>query len=76
LIYDLSTRDKYNDPGKLVQRKTKRGKIVFIKDGNFVFYQNNIGATSSGNFPYLAKFNLATKEKNILFRSQEDHVFR
>ncbi len=73
LIYDLSTRDKYNDPGKLVQRKTKRGDIVFIKDGNFVFYQNNVGATSSGNFPYLAKFNLATKEKNILFLAQEDH---
>jgi len=73
LIYDLSTRDKYNDPGKLVQRITKRGKTVFIKDGSFVFYQNNIGATSSGNFPYLAKYNLATKEKNILFRSQKDH---
>jgi len=73
LIYDLSTRDKYNDPGKLVQRKTKRGKNVFIKDENYVYYQNNIGATPKGNFPYLAKFNLITKEKNILFRSQEDH---
>ncbi|MCK5050353.1 MAG: S9 family peptidase [Candidatus Cloacimonetes bacterium] len=73
LIYDLSTRDKYNDPGRLVQRKTKRGKNVFIKDGDYVFYQNNTGATPKGNFPYLAKFNLATKEKNILFRSQEDH---
>ena len=73
LIYDLSTRDKYNDPGKLVQRKTERGENVFIKDGDYVFYQNNTGATPTGNFPYLAKFNLATKEKNILFRSQEDN---
>ncbi|MEA2096932.1 MAG: prolyl oligopeptidase family serine peptidase [Candidatus Cloacimonadota bacterium] len=73
LIYDLSTRDKYNDPGKLVQRKTKRGESVFIKKENYVYYLNNIGATAKGNFPYLAKFNLITKKKNILFRSQEDH---
>jgi len=73
LIYDLSTRDKYNDPGKLVQKKTKRGKNIFIKDGDCVFYQNNIGATPKGNFPYLQKCNLVTKEKNILFRSREDH---
>jgi dipeptidyl aminopeptidase/acylaminoacyl peptidase len=73
LIHDLSTRDKYNDPGRLVQRKTKRGENVFIKDGDCVYYQNYIGATPNGNFPYLAKFNLVTKENNILFRSQEDH---
>ena len=73
LIYDLSTHDKYNDPGKLVQRKTKRGKNVFIENENCIYYQNNVGATAKGNFPYLAKFNLITKEENILFRSQEDH---
>ena len=73
LIYDLSTRDKYNDPGKLVQRKTERGKDVFIKDGDFVYYRNNTGATSKGNFPYLAKFNLITKEKETLFRSKENY---
>ena len=72
LIYNLSTHDKYNDPGKLVQRKTNRGKSVFIKDGDWVYYQNNTGATPKGNFPYLAKFNLITKEKDILFRSRED----
>ncbi len=73
LIYDLSTHDEYNDPGNLVQRKTKRAGYVFIKGGDCVYYQNNTGATPKGNFPYLAKFNLATKEKNILFRSQEGH---
>ena len=72
LIYDLSTRDKYNDPGKLVQRKTEHGENVFVKDGDCVYYKNNTGATPRGNFPYLAKFNLITKEKNILFRSQKD----
>ena len=73
LIYDISTRDKYNDPGKLVQRKTEQGENVFIKNGDCVYYQNYTGATPKGNFPFLAKFNLVTKEKNILFRSQEDH---
>jgi len=73
LIYDLSTRDKYNDPGKLVQRKTEHGENVFIKDEDCVFYKNNTGATEKGNFPYLAKFNLITKEKEILFRCRDNN---
>lgn len=73
LIHDLSTRDEYNDPGNLVLKKTERGKSVFIKDGNFIFYRNNTGATPEGNFPYLAKFDLTSLKKEILFRCNESH---
>ena len=73
LVYDLSTRDKYSDPGKLVHKKTKYGRNVFIKSGDVVYYENNTGSTSEGNFPYLQKFNLVTKEKEILFRCKKDH---
>jgi len=57
----------------LVQRKTKHGKSVFIKDENCVFYRNDTGASPQGNFPYLAKFNLTTKEKEILFQCRKGH---
>ncbi len=37
LIFDLSTRDKYNHPGDLMKRTTKRGEKVFVKNGDTVF---------------------------------------
>jgi len=73
LIYDLSTRDKYNNPGSLVQKKNKRGETIFIKDGDWIYYQNNTGATPKGNFPYLQKFNFITKEKEILFKCKDNN---
>jgi len=73
LIYNLSTRDKYNDPGRIIKRKTKRNEAVFVKDDNFVFYKNDIGSSPGGDFPFLAKLNLITKEKEILFRCKNNH---
>ena len=73
LIYDLSTRDKYNDPGDLVHKKNKRGETVFIKKGDYVFYRNNTGATPAGKYPFLVKFNLITKEQEVLFRCRNNY---
>ncbi|MCK4694321.1 MAG: prolyl oligopeptidase family serine peptidase, partial [Candidatus Cloacimonetes bacterium] len=72
LIFDLSTRDKYNNPGDLIKRTTKRGEKVFVKNGDTVYFKNNKGATPDGNYPYLAEFNLKTKEKKILFKCGEN----
>ncbi|NQV19258.1 MAG: S9 family peptidase [Armatimonadetes bacterium] len=76
LIFDLSIRDRYNSPGDLVKKTTINGKQVFIKKDNNVYFINNSGATPAGNFPYLAKFNLDSKEKEILFRSRENFFER
>ncbi len=76
LIFDLSIRDRYNSPGDLVKKTAINGKQVFIKNDNNVYFINNSGATPEGNFPYLAKFNLDTKEKEILFRCRENYFER
>jgi dipeptidyl aminopeptidase/acylaminoacyl peptidase len=36
-----------------------------------VYYLNNKGASPQGRYPYLAKVNLLTKEKQIIFRSKD-----
>lgn len=72
LLFEMSIREKYNDLGKLVHKTTERGERVFIKSGSAVFFINNKGATPEGNFPYLAKFDLKTKENVILFRCKKD----
>ena len=71
LVYDLSIHDNYNDPGDLITRKTNRGRNVFLKESNIVYYKNNKGATPDGNFPYLMKYNFQTKEKEILFKCKK-----
>jgi dipeptidyl aminopeptidase/acylaminoacyl peptidase len=72
LLFDMSIREKYSNPGKLVRRITERGEQVFVKSGNAIFFINNTGATPEGNFPYLAKFDLTTKNSVTLFRCKKD----
>lgn len=70
-IYRRSVRDRYNDPGDLVETRTLRGEIVYRQNGAMIYFINNTGATPEGNKPYFAAFDLKTKEQKILFRSRD-----
>ena len=72
LLFEMSIREKYENPGNLVHKITERGEQVFVRSGDVVYFINNKGATPEGNFPYLAKFDLKTKESVILFRCKKD----
>ena len=76
LIHSRSRNDKYKFPGYLVNKQNKFGLEVFIKDNSNVFYINNYGATEQGRRPYLARLNLKTGEKNILFKSEVTNYTR
>ncbi len=71
LIYDLSIRDEYNDPGYLVKKETKHGKWVFVKKQGKIFYINNTGATPEGNYPFLSQYDLTSKKTIYLFRCEK-----
>ncbi len=73
LLFDLSRRDQYNYPGRLITRKTGRGEKVFLHRNGYVYYDNEIGATPEGRFPYISKMNLHTRETEILWRCQPEH---
>jgi dipeptidyl aminopeptidase/acylaminoacyl peptidase len=70
LFHDLSVNDEYNDPGRMVTRTTASGNQVFIKKDGFVYTVNNTGATPDGNFPFFAKINIESGEKEILYRCE------
>ncbi len=72
LLFEMSIREKYENPGNLVKKATERDEQVFVRSDDFVYFINNKGATPEGNFPYLAKFDLKTKESVILFRCKKD----
>ncbi|RZJ79546.1 MAG: S9 family peptidase, partial [Flavobacterium sp.] len=72
LLYELSTTDAYNNPGSPVTEKNKYGRNVILTtdNGTKLLLNNTTGASAKGDLPFIAKFDLATKKSEILWRSQ------
>lgn len=73
-LYEGNSTDSYNNPGNPVTEKNSFGEdvIAVLKDGQTIMFNNTTGASAKGDLPYLAKFNLQTKNKEILWRCAED----
>ena len=73
-LYEGNTTDAYNNPGSPVTEKNKYGEevIALLKDGQTILFNNTTGASDKGDLPYLAKFNLQTKQKEIIWRCAEN----
>lgn len=76
LLISRNINDEYNYLGSLVTKKTTRNETVYILRDDFIFFNNVFGATPSGNQPFLAKFNIKTQDREILFRSSENKYER
>lgn len=72
-LYELNTTDAYNNPGQPVTEKNKFGRQVILTtdNGAKLLLNNTTGASPKGDLPFLAKFDLATKKSEILWRCQE-----
>lgn len=72
-LYDLSQNDSYNDPGRPVTKKNKWGRevIITVDGGTRMLMNNTSGSSAKGDLPFLAKYDLATKKNEILWRSAE-----
>ena len=73
-LYEGNTTDAYNNPGTPVTEKNKYGEqvIALLKDGQSILFNNTTGASDKGDLPYLAKFNLQSKQKEIVWRCAEN----
>lgn len=73
-LYEGNSTDLYNNPGTPVTEKNKFGEevIALLNDGQTILFNNTTGASDKGDLPYIAKFNLQTKQKEILWRCAED----
>ena len=58
----------YSDPGDFVTQKTKYGTEVLAMDGNNTFLLGQ-GFTKDGQFPFVDKMDMKTKEKTRLYTS-------
>ncbi|RAJ25023.1 alpha/beta hydrolase family protein [Pedobacter cryoconitis] len=72
-LYELNETDNYNNPGNPVTEKNAFGrKVVQTVDNGTKLLMNNItGSSPKGDLPFLAKFDLASKKNEIIWRSAE-----
>lgn len=73
LLLERNTTDAYSDPGQPVLTRNQYGQEVLqtIDNGHDLLLNNAVGSSSKGDLPFLAKFDLATHQNNIVWRCKE-----
>jgi dipeptidyl aminopeptidase/acylaminoacyl peptidase len=74
LVFDLSSEDRYTDPGRFVTVPGPLGTPVLLttRDGKFAYLAGD-GASPEGDRPFLDRIELATGKTTRLWRSQAPH---
>jgi dipeptidyl aminopeptidase/acylaminoacyl peptidase len=75
LVFDLSTEDRYNDPGNPLTRPdpTTGYSLVVTTDGGRTIFLTGAGASPEGNRPFLRKASIDSGEIEEIFRSESPH---
>ncbi|MBC8358516.1 MAG: prolyl oligopeptidase family serine peptidase [Candidatus Aminicenantes bacterium] len=69
-VFDISSQDRYNDPGRPVYTITPAGEYILLQDKNWI-YLSGSGASPKGDMPFLDRMNLKTMKKERLFHCGE-----
>ena len=69
IIFDRNYQDRYNDPGYFVSKKNKFNESILYLEKDNVFLLGD-GFTKKGQFPFVDKMNLKTKQTTRLYQSK------
>jgi dipeptidyl aminopeptidase/acylaminoacyl peptidase len=75
VLWDLSSDEKYADPGAPVYRQQADGQFLIRMAGDSIYLAGN-GASPDGDRPFLDRLNLKTGQSERLFRSDRDALER
>ncbi|MHC4300283.1 MAG: prolyl oligopeptidase family serine peptidase [Planctomycetota bacterium] len=77
LLFDYSWQDRYNVPGSALTKRLPNGYSVLLTDkrGKNIYLVGD-GASPEGDRPFMDTFNLASKEKNRIWRSESPYYER
>jgi dipeptidyl aminopeptidase/acylaminoacyl peptidase len=70
ILFDLSSEDRYNDPGDPELKRNAYGRYVLDITQNNEIILFGEGASTEGDRPFVDVMNLDTKEKKRLWRSE------
>lgn len=71
ILNSRNIRDDYNDPGSPVYRMYDNRDWLIDNDGEDIYYYGK-GSSPSGERPFLARFNVKTAGRTIIFQSAAD----
>lgn len=75
VLWDLSSDEKYADPGNPIYRVQPDGQHLIRVQGDAIFLSGT-GASPDGDRPFLDRLDLATRQSARLFRSDRDALER
>jgi dipeptidyl aminopeptidase/acylaminoacyl peptidase len=75
VLWDLSSDEKYADPGRLIYRVQPDGQYLVRMQGDAIYLSGD-GASADGDRPFLDRLDLATRRSERLFRSDHDSLER
>ena len=70
VLMDRSIRDRYGDPGGMVEVPDETGHSVVLQRGDVV-YRIGSGASPKGNLPFIDRFNIKTMKTERVWRCEE-----
>lgn len=70
LLWDLSTDENYQNPGRPVRRQLANGSWVIRQEGDSI-YLAGVGSSPDGDRPFLDRLDLKTLKSERLFRSEK-----
>ncbi len=71
LLFERNTTDAYNNPGIPVMTRSEYGRpVIDLSNSNQLLMNNTVGSSPNGDLPFLATFDLKTKQQNIIWRCQ------
>ena len=74
LLFELSTEDRYSNPGfPLLKRQPNGRSTLLTADNGNAIYLVGAGASPEGERPFLRKMNVNTSEQETLFRSKSPY---
>ena len=73
VLWDMSSDERYNDPGRPVYRTLPNGRRVVLQDGGAIFLAGD-GASVEGDRPFLDRYDLPSRKTVRLFRSDTSEL--
>ena len=70
VLWDMSSDERYKDPGSPVYKVLPNGQWVVKQDGNTIFLRGQ-GSSTEGDRPFLDRLDLKTRKTDRLFRSDK-----
>lgn len=71
VLFDLSSDERYKNPGSFVSKELPNGGYVVRQDGNYVYLRGQ-GASPNGDRPFLDRLDVTTNKTERLFRSDKN----